>query len=211
MRTCLSTRFAALARAAVALAAVALVTGCGTTTTMQSREAPGERPDLTEYTHIVVGPFRDEATAAAKFRDEQQQQKYELAVADAGARFRAMLIRELTSSKAFDLVEEGDAPEPDALYLDGDITRFATGNKALRVLVGFGSGKVAFDAVARVRDGQTQQVLGTVVVDKNSFPTGGILALPQTTEGFMKSGARRIAGEMALARGIAETAQESAP
>lgn len=176
---------------------VALTAACGTTTPLQSRDGSDEPLVLTQYKRIVIGPFTDEATAVRTFKSSEQEERFSRTVADAGERFRSMLADEFNQTEHYDSVRLGDTPEPGELYVDGDITNFRVGNKAARFLVGLGAGKVAFDAVARVQDGASRTVLGTIVVDRHSFPVGGMLSLPQTVEGFMRSGARRVAEQVA--------------
>ncbi len=63
-------------------------------------------------------------------------------------------------------------------------------------MVGLGAGSAYFDAVVEMYDSETNQKLGEIIVDKNSWALGGFLAAGQSVESFMNGAAKKVAEEM---------------
>jgi hypothetical protein len=74
------------------------------------------------------------------------------------------------------------------------------GNATLRWVVGFNAGNVNFDATLQLIDGGSQVVLGTWIVDKNSWALGGGIAATQTPDEFMAEAASKIGVELSTSR-----------
>ena len=58
----------------------------------------------------------------------------------------------------------------------------------------------SFDAIVELRDGATGAVLGSMKVDKNSWPLGGMIAATQTPRTFMDGAAKKVAEEVSKRR-----------
>lgn len=87
-----------------------------------------------------------------------------------------------------------------SIVVSGAITKYEEGSGALRFLVGFGAGSSYFNADVHVTDLASQQELGKIVIDKQSWVLGGVAASTQTVESFMDGAARKIASELADAK-----------
>jgi hypothetical protein len=86
------------------------------------------------------------------------------------------------------------------IAITGDITGYERGKGALRTFIGHGAGRSEFDATVVVRDAESNQLLGTVVVDRNSWPLPGAVAGSQTPETFMRAAAKKVASELQKAK-----------
>ena len=86
------------------------------------------------------------------------------------------------------------------LLIGGPITKFERGSTAARLWVGMGAGSSYLDALVEVRQGTTGALLGTVLVNKNSWGGGGALAAGQTADGFMEEAAKKVAEELHKAK-----------
>jgi hypothetical protein len=78
----------------------------------------------------------------------------------------------------------------------GAITQYDPGNATLQLLVGFGAGTANFNSRLELVDGGTGSVLGTWIVDKNSWALVGVLAASQKPEDFMQEAAKKIGTEL---------------
>jgi len=172
-----------------------LVAGCGTTSKL--KPAIGQRIDLTQYDRLLVETFKDEFSAKAKPVDRPQKQ----AEADMACKmFAERIAAVVKETGAFrEVVREG-VPDAQTLILTGAITRYVEGDATLRFLIGLGAGSSYFDARVELVDGTNNAVLGSWLVDRNSWGLGGGLAATQTPEGFMKSAAEKIGEDLAAAR-----------
>jgi len=180
-----------------AVAALALcLSACGTTSQLQQSGGDHAR-EVALYSTVVIGDFTNDP---AKPPRDDKRAEYDAEVAHAAKRFGELLEAELLAYR-MDLKIVHGAPQPGALLIDGVITRYQDGNAALRLLIGFGAGSSYFDALVRFRDVDSGVLLGTVEVDKNSWPLGGGIAAFQTGEAQLKNAAMRVAEELALIRG----------
>ena len=163
---------------------VTLLTACGTTSGLQntSTDAEASMPDLSGYNSVVVLDFEDGTK-------KKNLPEY------VSGNFAARIVSELKGTGIFTDVgtTESDAK---SIIIKGDITRYAEGNAALRGIVGFGAGSSYFDAVVKLYDSTTNQSLGEIIVDKNSWVLGGFLAAAQSVESFMNGAAKKVADEM---------------
>lgn len=181
-----------------ALFAVALsLAACGSTSKLKQAEGAAA-PDLSAYQVIVVTEF---SNVPAKPPKAAKRAEYDRVVGAASQRFAQMLVNALGRYGVQGrIVRESDAPG--ALRIEGDITRYKEGNAALRLIVGFGAGSSYFDATVRFVDADSGRVLGTIAVDKNSWPLGGALAALQDADSHMQGAAERIAEEVAIYQGV---------
>jgi hypothetical protein len=84
----------------------------------------------------------------------------------------------------------------------GSIDVWEPGNVATRVLTGF-IGKSEFAATVQFRDSETNELLGTVKGDRNSWPLpiGASSTVVQTVGFFAKESARNVSSELVKAKG----------
>ena len=200
-------KFATIAVVSVMLAA------CGSTSRIKPSQAPeGDgaaqpaslrlSPELVQgYSTVQVVDFED-ATAHARI-PERHRAEHIATVGQATRDFADRIATEIRETGAFPNVSRSPV-EGKALVLGGRITRFKEGNGAARLFIGFGAGSSFFDATVVLKDHETGQVLGEIVVDRNSWPLGGVLAATQTVDRFMAGAAKKTAAELdALKRGEA--------
>ena len=117
-----------------------------------------------------------------------------------GRHFADLIALELESTKAFEKVTRGTAPQPGSLSVSGDTTRCAEGSSSLRFWVGMGAGSSYFDATVQFADADTGEKLGEMLVDKNSWALGGGMAAGQTVQSFMQEAAKKIAAQVAKSK-----------
>jgi hypothetical protein len=90
-----------------------------------------------------------------------------------------------------------------ALKISGSIDEWKPGNVAARTLVGFVGGS-GFEATVIVSDLESGEEFARLKVNRNSWPLpiGSAANVVQSVELFMQLGARRVAHEMAKAKGL---------
>jgi hypothetical protein len=178
------------------LAATLLLTGGGTTSGLKSA-TPETSLRLEKYSKVLVQDFQDKVSATKK---ESRRAKKETEMKVATLQFAELIAYELRDTGRFDEVERVGTPDEATLVINGEITRYEEGDAALRFMIGMGAGSSYFDAIVEFHDGATNELLGTIVVDKNSWVLGGGLAAGQTPQEFMREAAKKIAREVAQAR-----------
>lgn len=177
-----------------ALAAIGLtLSACGSV----SRLEHSGGHDFRAYRTIVIGTLGNKPAIAIP---DDKRLAYDTQVGIASSRFAMYLERELRAYRMDVDVVRGE-PRPGALFVEGDITRYANGNAALRLFFGFGAGSSYFDAFVRFRDTDSGDVVGTVLVDKNSWPIASGVAAFQTGDAEVLGAAKRVAEEIAFQRG----------
>jgi hypothetical protein len=186
-----------LPRLATAVLLGLLLAACGSTSKMQRADATADI-DVSSYTTIVVTGFANQPKKPPK---ESSRAAYDAEVTAASQRFAQMVVQQLQAYGVRGEIVSGEA-RPGALLVGGDITRYKEGNAALRLLIGFGAGSSYFDATVRFTDADTGRVLGTISVDKNSWPLGGAFAALQDSDSHMQGAAARIAEELAIYQGV---------
>ena len=117
--------------------------------------------------------------------------------------FETKIAEELRKVNAFSEVIEKHGPTP-ALRISGEITEWQVGNVAARSLIGF-VGMSEFDAEVVFADLETGAELGRLKVNRNSWPLpiGTAVNVVQSVEFHMEAAAKRIAHELAKAKGLA--------
>lgn len=108
------------------------------------------------------------------------------------AKFADQIAAEISRLKPGVRVTRNGAASPSALVIGGEVTRCVEGNAALRMMIGMGAGSCYFDAKVRLADG-SGKALSTILVDKNSWGLGGIMASAQTVDTFVTAGAKKTA------------------
>jgi hypothetical protein len=172
-----------------------LLAGCGSISKIQP-STEGHATDLTKYTRVVVASFEDKVSEKAK--DPEVQARRRTGV----GRFRELLALELRSSGAFTQVSTDASNEPNTLLIGGAVTRYVEGSGFARLAIGLGAGNAYFDATVEIRDAATKQLLGTVVVDRNSWGGGGVFSMSQTLDTFMNEAAKSVSAQVVAAKTV---------
>ena len=174
----------------------AVLTGCGTTSPMQVSEN-AQMIDLRAYTRLLVEDFADEATARAK---PELRPLLAPKMAEAVQTFPDQIAAVIRDAGGFDEVMREGPVDASTLILRGAITQYDEGNATLRWMVGFAAGNANFDARLELIDGASSELLGTWIVDKNSWALGGGIAATQRPEDFMAEAAAKIGAELSTKR-----------
>lgn len=185
------------------LACSALIVGlaaCGTTSSLTSGTQATGNIDLTGYSRLLVTDFMDEASAKAS---TETQQAVRTKVDAARKAFPDQIAATVSTNGGFGEVSRAEAlyvPDAATLVMRGAITQWDEGSAAMRLMIGFGAGNARLDARIELLDGGSGAVLGTWVVDKNSWALGGIVAAGQSPETFLPGAARGIGEELSKRR-----------
>ncbi len=150
--------------------------------------------DVSQYQTVSILDFAN-ATSTKKKTNEKAKE-YNDSVEIAGRLFADKIAAELRKAGMFAEVVRG-ATEKEALVIYGDITRYAEGNAAARLMIGLGAGSSYFDAMVSFKDNLKDSDLAVMEVDRNSWVLGGGIAAGQTVEGYMDKAAKKIAEELA--------------
>ena len=165
------------------VAAALLCASCGVSTDYVQASAPSAPYDV-----AVVKGFaykEDEPNAA----DEALSKE-----------FASVLSEELQNDRKFSKVTTGSYSGR-AVRIEGDVTYLDQGNSALRIGVGFGSGKSHFYCTARFVDNSTGKLLGTYTVERSSKQ--GMMGIADNFPVIRRSAAFDIAtkaGDLATTR-----------
>lgn len=193
----------------IAVCAALFLAACGTTSALQSPSSgekqqnaskntqtdDAKRPDLSAYTAVVIGEFKDATENAEKANS--------FTYGEALTRYLRHDIKKkgiFSSVKDSASDEESTESQEKTLLIEGDVTRYQEGNKALRMLVGLGAGSSYFDADILFKDRDSGETLGVVKVDKNSWVLGGVMAAQQDIDSHIRSASTKIADELAAAK-----------
>lgn len=187
-----------LTRALLIFAAL-LLAACGSTSKLRT-ESAAARKQIGDYTRVEVADFAVTATKDTK-DDHEAQAKYQAQLAEARSRIADLIAEEVTERAAFDEVSRAEL-EGRALRVSGTITRYEEGNVVARMATGF-VGQAHFEATVTVADRESGEVLGNFIIDRNSWPLpiGASSNAVQNVGMFMSGAAKRIADELAVARG----------
>ena len=186
-----------LLRLAAATCVLALA-ACGTTGSLKS-ESPEARRQIADFDQVVVldlaandlRPARDDVESAARAQN----------MGEGRIMFSDAIAEQLTKSGVFTTVSRTPIPGR-SLVVTGTIDIWEPGNVATRVLVGF-IGKSNFAATIEFRDSETNELLGTVKGDRNSWPLpiGASSNVVQSVEFFANEQARNVSSELIKAKG----------
>jgi Domain of unknown function (DUF4410) len=185
----------------------AMLVACGTTseikpssgtTAVAATAAHGKVAlDLSGYDRVFVLDFID-ATDKSDMKANELRDYVET-VATAGRTFPDLIAQRLRDTGVFMDVIRGPG-EGKALVISGRITRLAEGNGTLRFFIGMGAGSSYFNATTDLADAESQQSIGQILTDKNSWPLGGGIAATQTVETFMQGAAKKIAAQVSASK-----------
>lgn len=198
---------------ALIVVAALVLTACGSTSGMKrssssesaassastdGTQAPAISSDFSRFDRVLVRDFANATTITTKNAAKREVQTSQ-AVA-AGKRFADRIAEGLQSGSAFtEVVREGE-PTATTLVIEGNVTKYKAGNRAMRMLIGFGAGSANFDARVRFTDGATGDELSYITVDQNSWFLGGLFAAVQTVDDFVDGAATKVAEETVRAK-----------
>lgn len=176
----------------------AAVAGCGTLGKLEPTDAAPRT--IADYDRVIVADFAVNDTRPAKDEAEAAERAANI---EAGRKaFSAAIAEEIRATGAFAEVAQAKMPPP-ALQVAGTVDLWEPGNVAARSLVGF-VGKSEFGATVIFSDLETGAELGRVVSDRNSWPLpiGASTNVVQSVDFLMKQAAKRVAAELAKAKGV---------
>ena len=173
----------------VALAAVSILVfaGCSTVAPIERHESGLDVSALGRLDRVIVEDFGMDIDAGI---DDSE----------VGKDFADMVATELLIAGDFVRVRRRGEPAAGALVVGGVIHRYQEGSPTARMLIGFGAGSSSFVATIRMREGGTDTLIGTLVVDSSSWALGGAIAASQDAGHFMNEAAKRVAIELHAAR-----------
>ena len=175
------------------------IAACGSTGSLKS-DSPEAKRKIADYDQVVVLDLAANDSRPAK--DEKEKAERAKNIAEGRVMFAEAIAEEITKSGAFTTVSRTPVPGS-SLVVTGSVDIWEPGNVAARVVTGF-IGKSEFAATVEFRDSATNELLGTVKGDRNSWPLpiGASSTVVQTVGFFMKEAARNVASERAKAKGI---------
>jgi hypothetical protein len=185
----------------------AALVACGTTS--EIKPSPGSTVvpaaaaheksglDLSGYDRVFVLDFSD-ATDKSDMSDNELRDYIDTVSRD-GRTFADLIAGRLRDTGLFADVTRG-VGNGKALVITGRITRLREGNGTLRFFIGMGAGISYFNAITDLADSESQQSIGQIITDKNSWPLGGGIAATQTVETFMQGAAKKIAAEVSAGK-----------
>jgi hypothetical protein len=179
-------------RHAFVLGLMLALAGCGSLGKLDASKA--HKAEIADYDRVIVGEF---VAVGDRIRAEPE-------VVDAGRlAFSEKIVEELRATSAFASVEAGTTSDTPALKVSGTIEQWQVGNIAARTLVGF-AGMSEFDATVIFADAASGEELGRLKVNRNSWPLpiGSAANVVQSVDFHMHQAAKRIAAELAKAKGI---------
>lgn len=193
-------------RTIVLMAAVLMATGCGTLGHLDTPTAA--KRSIADYDRVIVADFAVNDVRPAKDAAQAAERAENI---EAGRRaFAAKIAEEIRATGAFAEVAQAKMPAP-ALQITGSIDLWEPGNVAARSLVGF-VGKSEFSATVVISDLETNEELGRIVADRNSWPLpiAASTNVVQSVDFLMNQAAKRVATELAKAKGV-EVADPAVP
>jgi hypothetical protein len=173
------------------LAAPFILTSCGTTSSLQDTRGKS-LTSTRKFTKVTVLDFRS------------TDLKHPMKVNQAKVDFANYIAAELKKRGKFSSVARNAKPDANTLVITGTITKYEEGSVAKRMLLGMGFGMAVFEANVEFRDSKGS-VIGTIKVDKNSWPLGGVIGAVEKPEDFMEGAAEKVAEEAGKLTGSAVT------
>lgn len=175
-----------------------MLMACGTTSALIPTDETSVSLGENLYDKVVVQDFIDRTH---KKQNKPQSKRRKRTMNLATQRFADEVALQIEKTGAFKQVarqaSKSFAPSEDYLLVKGEISRYSQGNTLLRVIIGYGIGLAFLDAEVKLYDADTNRLIGTFTVDRNSWLLGGIVAIAQSAEFFMHRSAVKIAKEIA--------------
>lgn len=165
----------------LAMATALFLTACGSTSGLQRPQGTSVTPTR-KFSKVVVQDFKVSVPEHA---------------AKAGVtrgRFPELIVSEIKKTGRFSSVARNARPDSGTLIISGVVTKYDEGSAVKRGLLGMGFGMAFLEANVEFRDSKGAR-LGTIKVDKNSYPLGGWIGASQNPDGFMEGAANKIAEE----------------
>jgi predicted small lipoprotein YifL len=193
-----------LSRSLIVFVSVSLA-ACGSLGHLEGKTS-AKKAEIRDYGRVVVVDFTANDTRPAK--DDKEKTERAAEIEQGRIAFADKIAEEITASKAFSEVSRTPATGK-ALKVGGSIDLWEPGNVAARALTGF-AGKSEFNATVIVTDAGTGEELARLKVDRNSWPLpiGASTTIVQTVDFFKNQAAKRVADELAKAKGVAREAAE---
>ena len=168
--------------------AMVLLAGCGTTSSLKSTKGSKFNFETSKkFSDVIVKKFSSNVSETDTTKDK----------IDWACNYFADIIANKIKEKAvFQKVSRDGTPTNSTLVISGEIIKYITGDPLLRAFIGLGAGSSYFDAVVHFFDGSTNQLIGSIDVNRNSWILGGVIAATQDPEGYMKEGAKKISQEV---------------
>lgn len=161
------------------------LTACGSTSNL-SYTPENNNNQLASYNKVIVNNFTDGVSTS---HDDP-------VILSDGQRFADMIASKIKAEKLFSVVERNTHSTENALLIEGEVTKHAEGNSALRLIIGCGAGSSYFDANVHFKNNQTKKVLGNIDVSKMSWALGGGIAALQDVKSHMEAASDRIVEEL---------------
>jgi|ERR1700730_2594555 len=166
-----------------AVAASLILSSCGTTSNLQGARG-GAVTSTKKFSRVTVQDFKSSVS--------KEPEK----VSPAKVYFADHIATELKKRGKFSNVVRNAKPDANTIVIGGTITKYDEGSVAKRMLVGMGFGMAIFEATVEFRDSKGLTI-GTIKVDKNSWPLGGVIGAVEKPEDFMEGAAEKVAEEAA--------------
>lgn len=180
---------------------VLLASACRTVGHLKLHPTPPET-DRAVYRMVVVRDFAvqlaENQTGAE--RSGRLTKEAEFAARRLTDRVEAYLQRR----GAFAEVARGTTNPPRALIVEGTVTRAVAGDTETRFREGTGLGSAYLEAVLTVHDSSTGERVATLMIDRQSWPGGGLFAADETLGSFLDQEARKFARQLSVAFGVGD-------
>jgi hypothetical protein len=172
-----------IARSIICVVATLAFTSCGTTSSLQTTGGVSASSP-TKFSKVVVQDFKVSVPEHA----EQ--------AATARTTFPDRIAAEIRKTGRFASVSRNSKADANTLVISGVITKFDEGSTQKRIWLGMGFGMAFLEATVSFRDSNGRSI-GTIKVDRNSWPMGGAIAAAQSPQTFMNGAADTVAEEAA--------------
>jgi pyruvate/2-oxoacid:ferredoxin oxidoreductase alpha subunit len=163
------------------LAASLTLSSCGTTSSLQGAHGAA-LTSTKKFSKVTVQDFKSSVSKEPE------------RVSPAKVYFADHIATELKKRGKFSSVARNAKPDANTLLITGTITKYEEGSVAKRMLLGMGFGMAVFEATVEFRDNKGVTI-GTIKVDKNSWPLGGVIGAVEKPEDFMEGAAEKVAEE----------------
>ena len=169
--------------ALMALAGSSVLSSCGTTSSLQGAHGAA-LTSTRNFSKVTVQDFKSSAPEVGENINKGK------------VYFADRIATELKKRGKFSSVARNAKPDANTVVMSGTITKYDEGSVTKRMLIGMGFGMALLVADVEFRDGKGLAI-GTIKVDKNSWPLGGGLAAGQDPQDLMKGPAEKVAEEAA--------------